>query len=157
NLTATTNAAWQYSGDSRGFTYAVSLQWVDRGYSFRVAEALLPTVPNGTQFDWNLRRSHSETAELEFNPRWLADGFSAVRLLAFTSHSTAGSYRKAVDSYLAGETPRPLIEATRAHGRPKYGFGVNLEQHFGGGVRVFARFGLSDARFESFEVNQNVD
>jgi high affinity Mn2+ porin len=157
NLTAISNAAWQYAGDSRGFTYALALQFVDRWYAVRVAEALMPTVPNGTEFDWNLHRAHSETLELEIDPQWFPEHFNAIRLLVFSSHSNSGSYREAIDAYLDGQAPGPLIEPTRRQGRPKYGFGVNLEQHFGGGLRAFARFGWSDPRFESYEVNRNFD
>ena len=78
-------------------------------------------------------------------------------MLAFGSHSNSGSYREAIHSYLEGKTANPVIEPTRRQGRPKYGFGTNLEQHLGGGLRAFARFGWCDPRFESFEVDRNFD
>lgn len=68
-----------------------------------------------------------------------------------------GDYREAVDLFLAGRTPRPLIENTRGQGRAKYGFGINLEQQLSANLRAFGRFGWNEGRHESFaytEVNQ---
>lgn len=157
NLTAVSNAAWQYAGDSRGYTYGLLLEYVDRSYSLRFAEALMPTLPNGTDVDWNLRRAHAENLEFEYRPALPRKRPTAVRLLAFVNHSNCGSYSDAIKLYQEGETPRPNIEVTRQQGRIKYGFGVNIEHEVADGLRAFARFGWDDSRFESFEVSQNFD
>jgi hypothetical protein len=157
NLTAVSNAAWQYAGDSRGYTYGLLLEYVDRSYSFRFAEALMPTIPNGIDFDWNVRRAHAENVEFEWQPPLPRKHLTAVRLLAFVNHSNCGSYSEAIELYLEGKTPRPNVEVTRQQGRSKYGLGMNIEHQVAEGLRAFARFGWDDARFESFEVNQNFD
>ena len=156
NLTAISNAAWQYAGDARGYTCGVLLQYVDRSSALRFAEATVPSVPNGTQFDWHVRDAHSENIEYEFRPQLLAGRRGAVRILAFVNHANSGDYVQAVESFLQGRTPQPLVDATRRPGRVKYGFGANLEQPLTDNLRLFARMGWNDARFESYEVNQSI-
>jgi carbohydrate-selective porin OprB len=73
------------------------------------------------------------------------------------NHANMGDYREAVDLFLAGKTPRPIIEDTRQEGRVKYGFGINLEQQLSPNLRAFGRFGWNEGRHESFaytEVDQ---
>lgn len=157
NLTAVTSAAWVYAGDSRGYTYAASLEFADRGWAMRFAEALMPSVPNGIKFEWNLGRARSENVELEVRPQLLKSRQTALRFLSFVNHSNAGSYAEAVALYRAGKTSRPIIEPTRLQGRLKYGFGMNLEQDLTERLRLYARFGWNDTRYESFEITQNFD
>jgi hypothetical protein len=156
NLTAISNAAWQYAGDARGYTYGMLLQYLDRSFAIRFAEAMVPGVPNGTHFDWHVKDAHAENIEYEVRPQLLAGRPGAVRILAFVNHANSGDYVQAVDSFLQGRTPRPLIAATRRPGRVKYGVGANVEQPLTDNLRVFARLGWNDARFESYEVNQSI-
>jgi carbohydrate-selective porin OprB len=71
-----------------------------------------------------------------------------------------GNYEEAIDEFLAHETVRPDIIATREQGRVKYGFGVNAEQQLTSQLGVFARVGWNDGHNESFaytEVDQTVE
>jgi high affinity Mn2+ porin len=82
-----------------------------------------------------------------------------IRPLAFVNHADMGSYREAIDEYLAGKTSVPDIVATRQQGRIKYGFGLNVEQELTPLLRAYGRFGWNNGRTESFaytEVDQTV-
>src|SRR5437588_1742596 len=159
NWTIVNNGAWDFAADTRGYTYAAMLEYHARTWILRFAEALMPTVANGVNLDGDLARARGENLELELHPRVIAQKCAEVRLLAYVNHANMGDYRQAVDLFLAGKSPRPIIEETRQEGRVKYGFGINLEQQLSANLRAFGRFGWNEGRHESFaysEVNQSV-
>ena len=73
NWTVDNNGAYDYAADTRGYTWGTILEYQDRKWGARFGEALMPTVANGINFDWNLRRARAENFELEFRPQ-VADG-----------------------------------------------------------------------------------
>ncbi len=153
------NGAYDYAADTRGYTWGVMAQFVNRNWKLRFAEALMPVVANGTSLDWNLRRARAENVELEFAPKIAGDRTTAVRLLSYVNHGNMGDYREAVQLYLSGATPTPEVTATRKQGTVKYGFGLNLEQEVTNSLRAYARFGWNEGHHESFcytEINQSV-
>lgn len=157
NWTVVNNGGWDFAADTRGYTYAAMLEYDDRWWAIRFAEALMPTVSNGIALDGDLARARAENLELELHPTLLGSKPAEVRLLSYVNHANMGDYREAVDLFLEGKTPRPIIEDTRQLGRVKYGFGVNLEQQLSANLRAFGRFGWNEGRHESFaytEVNQ---
>ena len=117
----------------------------------------MPTVANGIVLDTDLRRARGENLELKVPPSLIAQKPAEIRLLSYVNHANMGDYRQAVDLFLEGKTPRPIIEDTRQQGRVKYGFGINLEQQLSASLRAFGRFGWNEGRHESFaytEVDQ---
>jgi high affinity Mn2+ porin len=157
NWTIVNNGAWDFAADTRGYTYAAMLEYDDRTWALRFAEALMPTIANGIALDGDLARARAENLELELHPSVIAQKRAEVRLLAYVNHANMGDYRQAVDLFLAGRTPQPIIEDTRQEGRVKYGFGINLEQQLSANLRAFGRFGWNEGGHESFaytEVNQ---
>ena len=158
NWTIVNNGAWDYAADTRGYTYAAILEYDDRTWALRFAEALMPTVANGIALDGDLARARGENLELELHPNVIAQKPTKVRLLSYVNHANMGDYRQAVDLFLSGKTPTPDVTGTRQPGRVKYGFGVNLEQQLSTNLRAFGRFGWNEGRHESFaytEVNQS--
>ena len=149
NWTVDNNGAYDYAADTRGYTWGTILEYQDRKWGARFGEALMPTVANGINFDWNLRRARAENFELEFRPK-IAGRNGVVRLLSYVNHANMGDYRDAVKAFLAGQTATPDIVASRRQGRVKYGFGVNLEQEITKTIRSFARFGWNEGHHESF-------
>src|SRR5262245_51694242 len=134
NWTVDNSGAYDYAADTRGYTFAVLAELDTPRWSLRVAEALMPTVANGITLDTNVRRARGENAELELRlPR-----ASVLRLLAYENHANMGSYSEANAAFLAGRDARPDIEAHRAQGRTKYGFGANFEQSITADVRIGA-------------------
>ena len=160
NWTAVNDGAYDYAADTRGYTVAAMVEYQDHAWGARFAEALMPKVANGPKLDYNLLRARSENIELEFRPEPWKDRKTIIRLLSFVNHADMGSYREAVQAFLAGTDPQPIIEAHRKQGRIKYGFGLNAEQEVTKTVRVFGRLGWNEGQNESFaytEVDQAIE
>lgn len=160
NWTAVNNGAYDYAADTRGYTVAAMVEYQDHAWGVRFAEALMPKVANGPKLDYNLLRARSENIELEFRPETWKDRKTIIRLLSFVNHADMGSYREAVQAFLAGTDPQPNIEAHRKQGRTKYGFGLNVEQELTKTSRVFGRLGWNEGQNESFaytEVDQAIE
>jgi len=159
NWTDDNNGAYDYAANTRGYTWGALVEYDDRWWSARYAEALMPKVANGEHLDADFTRAHAENVELEFRRQFLPHRDGRLRLLSYVNHADMGSYRESIDQFLAGRTPVPEIIATRRQGRIKYGFGVNVEQALGHGLRSFARWGWNNGRTESFaytEVDQTL-
>jgi carbohydrate-selective porin OprB len=70
-----------------------------------------------------------------------------------------GDYREAVQAFLNGTDPTPIITNHEHFGALKYGVGYNTQQEITDNFRVFARFGWNDGKTESYaytEVEQTV-
>jgi len=165
NWTVDNNGAWDYAADTRGYTYAAVAEYDDKDWSARYALALMPTVANGIDLDWNLRRASGQNWEFElrkplFGNLLPADRKGVVRVLSYVNHAHMGLYRDAVKAYLSGEDPTPEITKHETFGAVKYGFGLNAEQELTSNLRVFTRLGWNEGQHESFaytEVDQTVE
>ena len=131
NWTVDNNGAWDYAADTRGYTYAALAEYDDKDWSARYAVALMPTVANGTDLDWNLRRTSGQNMEFELRKPLLGsllspDRKGVVRVLSFVNHAHMGLYRDAVNAYLSGEDKTPNILLHEKYGAVKYGFGLKV-------------------------------
>ena len=154
NWTIDNNGAYDYAADTRGYTYAAIVEYDTPSWALRFGEALMPTVANGIDIDWNIARARAENLELELHA---ATGLT-VRLLGYANHAKMGSYDEAINGFLAGRDPKPDVVAYRQPGRVKTGLGVNTEYTFPRSVRLFARAGWNEGHNESFaytEVNNS--
>jgi high affinity Mn2+ porin len=172
NWTADNNGAWDYAADTRGYTYAFITEYDDHAFSARVALALMPTVANGIELQWNLHRASAINTEFEYRRTPLAffhwldpKRAGAIRLLTFDNRANMGDYR----------VQNNLSRYARTHGDPaatpditahplqtttKYGFGLNVEQELAAGLRAFGRFGWNEGQHESYaytEVDQTFE
>ncbi|HWF12102.1 MAG TPA: carbohydrate porin [Candidatus Acidoferrales bacterium] len=150
NWTLDNNGAYDYAADTRGYTYAAMVEYDDRRWSLRFAEALMPKVANDLNLDADLARARSENVELELHHSFLPHGESVVRLLGYANHANMGIYSVAVANFLAGDTPRPEITAHPFQTTTKYGFGVNVEQPFTDWLGLFSRWGWNEGQHESY-------
>jgi hypothetical protein len=165
NWTVDNDGAWDYAADTRGYTYGVVTEYIDRAWSARYAVALMPTVANGIDLDWNLRRASGQNFEVELRHSLLgtlvAPGRKGtVRLQSFVNHGNMGTYREAIRDYLGGQGTVPDVVATRRQGTVKYGLGLNAEQELTDKLRGFLRVGWNEGQHESFaytEVDQTVE
>lgn len=159
NWTVDNNGAYDYAADTRGFTFAAMLEYHDRQWALRFAEALMPKVANGIHLDADLGRARSENLEFEIHGALIPKREGIVRLLAYVNHANMGSYREAIDNFLAGLTPTPEITAHPLQTTIKYGFGTNFEQPLNDWLGVFGRWGWNEGRHESYaytEVDETV-
>lgn len=150
NWTIDNNGAYDYAADTRGYTYAAMVEYHDRRWAARFAEALMPKVANGINLDLDLSRAHSENGELEFHRDFLPRHPGIIRLLGYINHANMGVYRESIDDFLSGRQPFPDITAHPRDTRAKYGLGVNFEQAVSKNAKIFGRWGWNDGRTESF-------
>jgi high affinity Mn2+ porin len=146
NWTVDNNGAYDYAADTRGYTFGVVVQVVMPRWTLRGAEALMPTVANGIDLDWNVSRARGENLEFEWRPQRRL----IAKTLAYLNHADMGSYEEAIAAFRAGQGATPVIEAHRRQGRRKHGFGGNIEYDVSDTVRLFGRAGWNDGRNESF-------
>jgi len=158
NWTVDNSGAYDYAADTRGFTFGALLEYHDRNYVIRFAEALMPKVANGIQLDADLSRARAENIEFEIHGRVVGKQPGIVRLLSYVNHANMGDYQQQTDSWLANPTtPVPEITNHPLQTTVKYGFGVNFEQPFTDWIGVFGRWGWNEGQHESYaytEVDQ---
>lgn len=160
NWTVDNNGAYDYAADTRGYTIGAVAEYRDRGWAVRWAEAVMPKVANGIDYDWHLSQAHGDNVEFELDHGIVPGHAGVARLLGYVNHADMGSYREAIDAFLAGKDPVLDITAHRRPGRTKAGVGVNVEQSVGRGLSAFGRAGLNDGRVESFaytEVDRSLE
>ncbi|MGA8940911.1 MAG: carbohydrate porin [Acidobacteriaceae bacterium] len=164
NWTADNNGAWDYAADTRGYTYAFVAEYDDHLWSARYALALMPTVANGINLQWNLRRARGENYEFELRKTPFAllpahlfapNHKGVIRVLAYINHANMGDYRDAnaaaLNARANGEPSAvPVITDHPAGTTIKYGGGLNFEQELPANLRLFGRFGWNDDKHESF-------
>ena len=165
NWTTDNNGAWDYAADTRGYTYAAVAEYDDKNWSARYGLATMPTVANGINFDWSLKRASGQNTEVEwrhglFGGLLNPDRKGVVRALSYVNHGHMGLYRAANAAYLAKVDATPDITKHETCGAVKYGFGLNAEQELTENLRGFGRFGWNEGQHESFvytEVDQTVE
>ena len=160
NWTVDNNGAYDYAADTRGYTFAGMLEYHDRHFSVRFAEALMPKVANGIHLDADVSRARAENIEVELRGVLLPHQQGILRLLSYVNHANMGSYREAINNYFAGLTPIPEITAHPLLTSVKYGFGANFEQPLNDWFGVFGRWGWNEGRHESYaytEVDSTVE
>ena len=156
NWTVDNNGAWDYAANTRGYTDAAVIEYVDHAFTARYGIAAMPKVANGIDLQYNFREASGQNVELElrqgaggfFKP--LAGRKGALRLLGFVNHANMGDYRQQNRAFLDGLTPRPMIAAHAFTSSMKYGVGLNAEQQISTNGRVYGRFGWNEGQHESF-------
>jgi high affinity Mn2+ porin len=149
NWTTDNNGAWDYAADTRGYTVGAVVDYEDRNWGFRFAEALMPKVANGIDLVWRPWEAHAENFEYELRHSLLPRKSGVVRLLAFTNYANMGIYRdQIIKAAEEGTTPDITNHPWRI--TRKYGFGINLEQNLTPNLTAFARWGWDNGTTESF-------
>jgi high affinity Mn2+ porin len=157
NWTVDNNGAYDYAANTRGYTDGIILEFQDRRWTARYAETLMPKVANGIQLDANVFRARAENFEFEIRRSVVPHRNGTLRLLGYVNHANMGSYRAAVNSFLAGKTGTPDITAHPLQTTIKYGLGVNFEQQLNNWLTAYGRWGWNEGQHESFaytEVDQ---
>jgi hypothetical protein len=158
NWTIDNQGAWDYAADTRGYTWGVIAALETPGYTVRYGIATMPTVANGIDMDYALRRASGQNIEFVARQPIFGIKGTTVRALSFINHANMGTYRTANSIALATGTV-PDVVTTRQQGTVKYGFDLNLEQQLPGNFRAFSRFGWNEGQHESFaytEVDQSI-
>lgn len=137
--------AWDYPADTKGYTIGATIEYITPEFTVRAATDMVAKVANELIFDQNLGKAHSETLEIEL-PHHLLSYDGTIRLLAFHTLAHMGNYLQAI----AQAIDIPDITTTRAYGRSKYGFELNIEQQLGKTVSGFLRASWNDGKNETW-------
>ena len=143
------NGAWDYSADTRGYTWGWEHEFHTRNWTFRYASTAMSKTANGLRFDRRLFRDRGDAYEVERRYKFLGhDG--ALRVLAYQNRADSGSYGEALKiGAQTGQTPD--INLTLKIGRLKYGTGVSWDQELAKDLGTFVRLGWNDGKTQSFE------
>jgi high affinity Mn2+ porin len=145
NWTLWANGAWDYPADTRGYTWGLAVEWIRGPWAARLGVFMEPKEANGLEFDHDVSQAHGDVLEIAHRHA-LGSRPGAVRVLAFWNHAQMGVYRDA----LAASPAAPDVTETRAPGREKYGFGLNIEQEIAPHVGAFLRAGWNDGKTEAW-------
>jgi high affinity Mn2+ porin len=145
NWTIDNNGAYDYAADTRGYTLGGIVEYAAPQWAIRYGLLLMPTVANGIDYDTDLGKARGEQLEVDLH------GYgSIVRVLAFWNHAKMGDYNESIAAYRQGIIDTPDVTATRAAGRVKYGFGLNVEHEITTTLHAFGRLGWNEGEKESF-------
>ncbi|QBB70561.1 carbohydrate porin [Pseudolysobacter antarcticus] len=142
------NTAWDFAADTRGYSNGLVVGWINAGWALRYGVYQMPKEANGQALEWPIARARGENIELSWQPN--VDGAS-VRLLVFRNIARMGLYREALAiAQASGQVPD--IRADDKDGRRKFGYALNADLPLvdNGDTGLFARYGWSDGRKESF-------
>ena len=160
NWTVDNNGAWDYAADTRGYTVGGMVEYDDRAWRLRYGLFAMPTVANGIDMDWAFSRAHAQNGEFELRHSFIPKRKGTERLLFYANRAHMGTYREAVNAFMAGTDKTPNIFLHEHFSALKYGFGYNAEQELTENLRVFGRFGWNEGQHESYaytEVDQTVE
>jgi len=145
NWTLMGHGAWDYPADTRGYTWGLAAEFYWDAWALRYGRFAEPLEANQLEMDHDLTRAHGEVLELEHDHSF-GELPGALRLMVFRNTTRMGDYRQS----LAAAPTSPDVTATRAYGRVKQGWGLNLEQSLTTELGAFVRWGWSDGRTESW-------
>jgi len=161
NWTVDNNGAYDYAADTRGFTFAALLEYHDKNYVLRFAEALMPKVANGIHLDADLSRARAENLEIELHGKaFRMPREGVMRFLTYVNHANMGVYLDAVNACRQSADPAGCVPSITDHPLQttvKYGFGMNFEQPLSSWTGLFGRWGWNEGQHESYaytEVDQ---
>ena len=174
NWTVDSNGAWDYAADTRGYTYGFVTEYDDVDWSARYVLALMPTVANGVDLEWNLRRARGDNFELESRRLPLdhllpAERKGTIRLLGFVNHANMGNYRVQNSMALLAQRARrerrtrlpssPTIPSRRpqVRRRPQLRAGVDGKPSALSAASRLERGGRSNESYAYTEADQTFD
>ena len=139
------SGAYDYAGDTRGYTWGASGELTLDRWSLRAGAYLEPKSANLLPLEWDAVKSQSLVLEVERRYQLDSGRSGAVRALVFRNRAPMGSYQEAM---AAGG--RPDIIATRVDGREKAGFAASWNQDLTGTAAAFARVSANDGATETW-------
>ncbi len=157
NWTIDQNGAYDYAADTRGYTWGAMAEYQSPKWGLRFAEALLPTVANGPNLVWNLRRANASNIEFELHRGFLRRKDGVIRLLWYVNNANMGIYQVANEQYLEGKVAVPDITNHPRQVTTKYGLGINFEQALTRDVVAYGRVGWNNGKTESWAYTEDDD
>ncbi|MEO6598332.1 MAG: carbohydrate porin [Polyangiaceae bacterium] len=164
NIAFLAHAAYDFAGDSRGYSWGALFElhwddWVARGGRFAP-----PRQPNQLAIDFRFYKYYADQIEFEHAHR-VAGQPGVVRLLGFRNHENMGGFADAAEAFQSDQTKNAAACEGLTYGsqdavapdlcwarkpRTKFGLGISFEQQVTDGIGVFGRAMVSDGRSEVY-------
>ena len=143
------NDAWDYPGNTQGYTDGLALEYNRKNYTVRYGIFRPPGAADGGRLDVHWTRAFDQI--VEFEQRYtLMNQPGVIRPMGYFNIAHMGDYRDAID--LAAGFPNAV--PTRSYSHPKYGFGVSAEQQITPDFGLFARAGWNNGQSESYSFTE---
>jgi hypothetical protein len=143
--------AYNYSADTKGYSYGGVIEWYHDEWVLRGARLALPYVPNTQKLDYSLRSDYIDQLELTHHHQWLGrDG--ALRALVYQQSAYMGDYGWANQQAAATHTTPDIALARKAH-QTSWGYGFNAEQAMARDWGVFGRISWNPGHTETQTVD----
>ena len=148
NYSFINNTAWDYAGDTRGYTYGFVVSLFQPKWRLAFGGYQMPTFANGNIFDGHILQAQGSNLELTLKPN---DAGTVIRLLTYLNQGRMGNYDEAIALGNATSSV-PDVRTDEKPGRTKYGYGLNFEQPIAdnGDTGIFGRLGWNDGHNETF-------
>jgi high affinity Mn2+ porin len=146
--------AWDYPANTRGYTYALMLEYLSPKWSFRAANSLVPEQANGPYLDIHFPKAYGLTVEAEKNYS-LNNQKGNIHFTLFYNKANMGNYKKALEQMPVN----PDITLTRRYKHTKAGFIIALEQDLSKSITMTSRLSYNDGKNETWaftEIDQSL-
>ena len=148
NWTIIDMGAFDYAGDSWGYTYAATAEWKQDSWTARAGVFQLSQHPSSQVIEPVLFRQFEPVVELE-ERHTIQEQPGKLKFLFYANDGFMGNFDQVVAEGFATGT-RPDISAVRAR-CVKVGGGRNLEQQITPSLGLFARLSMSTGQYEVFD------
>jgi hypothetical protein len=143
--------AYNYSADTKGYSYGAVVEWYQDEWILRGARLALPYVPNTQKLDYSLRSDYIDQLELTHHHAWWGqDG--AVRALVYQQSAYMGNYDLANQQAALTNAVPNIALARKAHST-SWGYGFNFEQDITQEWGVFGRISWNPGNTETQTVD----
>jgi len=151
NWALSTYGAFDYAGDTRGYTWGAAAEYYYDDWVLRGGRFMVPLESNGQRLNTQLTKYHSDQIELEHD-HMIGAQPGKVRVLAFRNKEVMGSFSDALtDAASNGGTPDVALVRK---GQVKYGYGISLEQSLSDTLGVFAKASRNDGKTETYSFSE---
>ncbi len=147
NWTVIDTGTFDYAADAWGYTAGTALELYHGRFVARAGAFLLSNVPNSEDIDLRFGQ-YQLIGELE-EGHTLFSHPGKLKLTGFVTHGRQGRFTNAVALAATTGLPVDIVPVRRAADRA--GIGLNFQQELRPGLGLFARAGIVDGRYESYE------
>jgi high affinity Mn2+ porin len=147
NWALSTYGAYDYAGDTRGYTWGAAAEYYYDDWVLRGGRFMVPLASNGQRLDTRITRFHADQIELQHD-HTIRGQPGKIRVLAFRNQEFMGSFSDAL-AYAATNGGTPDVAQVRK-ASVKQGYGINLEQSLSSDLGFFTRASWNDGKTETF-------
>ncbi|MDF5689551.1 carbohydrate porin [Aquirufa aurantiipilula] len=154
NWSLMNQGSWDYAANTRGYTSGIYAAYTIPNWEARASFSAVPTSANGPDLDYQFDKANGINVELT-KPFQMTSSWTGIfRVLGYRNQAAMGNYDLANMRF-----GMPDITSTRSPFRTKYGFGLNAELSYLDVLGVFARYGWSDGKNETWaftEIDESI-